>query len=84
MCLMEREMKKISQILSPDYTGSVECTEEEEDDSEASEPALKLALQVLKGMKQQDLVEKLTKCKMDALPLLKSQRCKVNCSLLVV
>lgn len=83
MSLMEREMKKISRILSPVSTGSVESSEEE-DSNDAREAALKIALHILKGMKEQDLVEKLTKCKMDTLPLLKSCRYKVNHSLLVV
>ncbi|XP_053542034.1 NACHT, LRR and PYD domains-containing protein 12 isoform X2 [Ictalurus punctatus] len=61
MSLMEREMKKISRILSPDYAGPVESSEEEEDGSDAREAALKTALHILKDMKAQDLVEKLTK-----------------------
>lgn len=68
MSLMEREMKNISQILSPDYAGSVESPEDDEDGNEAREAALKFALHVLKGMKDQDLVDKLTKCKMDTFP----------------
>ncbi|XP_060793650.1 NACHT, LRR and PYD domains-containing protein 12-like isoform X3 [Neoarius graeffei] len=60
MSLMEREMKKISQILSPVSTASVESSEEE-DSNDAREAALKIALHILKGMKEQDLVEKLTK-----------------------
>lgn len=71
MSLMEREMKKISQILSPDYAGSVESSEEDEDGNEAREAALKFALHVLKGMKEQNLVNKLTKCKMDSFPFFK-------------
>ncbi|KAF4078508.1 hypothetical protein AMELA_G00199950 [Ameiurus melas] len=61
MSLMEREMKKISRILNPDYAGPLENSEEEEDGSYAREAALKTALHILKDMKEQDLVEKLTK-----------------------
>lgn len=82
MSLMEREMKKISRILSPDHTGSVESTEEEEDSNYAREAALKIALNILNGMEEQDLVEKLTKCKLDPLPLLMACRYKLNHSLL--
>lgn len=81
MSLMEREMKKISRILSPDYTGPVESSEEEEDGSDAREAALKTALHILKDMKAQDLVEKLTKCKTDTLKI--KRRYKVNHRLLV-
>ncbi|XP_026776715.3 NACHT, LRR and PYD domains-containing protein 12-like [Pangasianodon hypophthalmus] len=61
MSLMEREMKKISRILSPDYAGSVDNSEETEDSNDAREAALKIALHILKGMKEQELIEKLTK-----------------------
>lgn len=65
MSLMEQEMKKISQILSPDFSGSVETLVD--DNSETSEAAVTIALDVLKCMNEQDLVEKLTKCKMNNL-----------------
>lgn len=72
MSLMNREMKKISQILNPDYVGSVESAEEDEDSNHAKEAALKIALHILKGMKEHDLFEKLNKCKLYSLSLLKS------------
>lgn len=78
---MEQEMKKISQILRPDYAGSVESSEDEENSNEAREAAIKIAVHILKGMKEQDLVDKLTKCKTATLLLLKSCRYKVNHSL---
>lgn len=71
MSLMEREMKKISRILRPDYCASVESSEEDQDSNDAREAALKIALHILRDMKEQDLVEKLMKCKTDTLPLLK-------------
>lgn len=60
---MKEEIKKISRFLSPDYMGGVASSEEEKDGRDAREAALKIALHVLKGMKEPDLVEKLVKSK---------------------
>ncbi|XP_072553440.1 NACHT, LRR and PYD domains-containing protein 12-like [Salminus brasiliensis] len=63
MGFVKEEMKKISRFLSPDHSGGVESSEEEgeEDGRDAKEAALRIALHVLKGMKEPDLVEKLEK-----------------------
>ncbi|KAG7323395.1 hypothetical protein KOW79_013097 [Hemibagrus wyckioides] len=61
MSLMEREMKKISRILRPDCCATVESSEEDQDSNDAREAALKIALHILRDMKEQDLVEKLMK-----------------------
>lgn len=64
-------MKKISQILGSGYGASVENLEEDQDSNDVREAALKIALHILRDMKEKDLVEKLIKCKPDTLPLIK-------------
>ena len=66
---MKGEIKKISRILSPDYTGGVDISEEDEDGRDAREASLKIAVHILKGMQEPDLVEKLVKRKIYALAL---------------
>ncbi|GAA6083659.1 NACHT, LRR and PYD domains-containing protein 3-like isoform X6 [Tachysurus ichikawai] len=61
MSLMKREMKKISQILGSGYGASVENLEEDQDSNDVREAALKIALHILRDMKEKDLVEKLIK-----------------------
>ncbi|XP_017566964.1 NACHT, LRR and PYD domains-containing protein 12-like [Pygocentrus nattereri] len=58
---VKEEIQKISRILRPDYTGGVEVSEEDEDGRDAREASLKIAVHILKGMKELDLVEKLVK-----------------------
>ncbi|XP_027000417.2 NACHT, LRR and PYD domains-containing protein 3-like isoform X1 [Tachysurus fulvidraco] len=60
MSLMKREMKKISQILSPGYGASVEISEDQ-DSNDVREASLKIAHHILRDMKEKDLVEKLKK-----------------------
>ncbi|KAL7864140.1 hypothetical protein AOLI_G00155600 [Acnodon oligacanthus] len=58
---VKEEIQKISRILRPDYTGDVEISEEDEDGRDAREASLKIAVHILKGMKELDLVEKLVR-----------------------
>lgn len=74
---MEQEMKKISQILSPDFSVSVETPVDA--GNETSEAALTIALHILQCMKEQDLVERLTKCKMNTFQFVILCRYKVHC-----
>ncbi|KAL6483608.1 hypothetical protein MHYP_G00084800 [Metynnis hypsauchen] len=63
MGFVKEEIQKISRILRPDYTGGVEISDEDEDGRDAREASLKIAVHILKGMKELDLVEKLVKPK---------------------
>ncbi|XP_035377470.1 NACHT, LRR and PYD domains-containing protein 12-like isoform X2 [Electrophorus electricus] len=63
LSFVKREMKRISQLLSPGYPGEVEASEEEEDSSEAREAALKIGLHVLQGMNEPELVGKVNMAK---------------------
>ncbi|XP_066527914.1 protein NLRC3-like [Hoplias malabaricus] len=58
---VKEEIKRIGQFLSPSFTGSVESLEEEDDGTDARDGAMKIALHILKGMKEPDLIEKLVK-----------------------
>uniref|UniRef100_A0A8B9HD40 NACHT domain-containing protein n=1 Tax=Astyanax mexicanus TaxID=7994 RepID=A0A8B9HD40_ASTMX len=61
MTFVKEEMKKISRFLSPDHIGGIERSEEEEDSRDAREATVKIALHILKGMKEPNLVEQLVK-----------------------
>ena len=54
---MKNELKRFKRMLSPDYQENFES--KEEDESEAREAALKMALHFLRNMEQQDLADKL-------------------------
>lgn len=56
---------RFKRILSPDYQEDFECKDEEE--SDAREGTLKMALHFLKSMNQKDLAEKLQENEMDVL-----------------
>ncbi|XP_042566510.1 NLR family CARD domain-containing protein 3-like isoform X3 [Clupea harengus] len=59
---VKNELKRFKRMLSPDYQENFES--KEEDESEAREGALKMALHFLRNMEQQDLADKLQE-KMD-------------------
>ncbi|XP_042566649.1 NLR family CARD domain-containing protein 3-like [Clupea harengus] len=60
---VKNELKRFKRMLSPDYQENFES--KEEDESEAREAALKMALHFLRNMKQQDLADKLQENKLD-------------------
>ena len=54
---VKNELKRFKRMLSPDYQENFES--KEENDSEAREGALKMALYFLRNMKLKDLADKL-------------------------
>ena len=58
---MKNELKRFKRMLSPDYQENFES--KEEDESEAREAALKMALHFLRNMKLKDLADKLQESK---------------------
>ena len=58
---MKNELKRFKRMLSPDYQGNFES--KEEDESDAREAALKMALHFLRNMKLKDLADKLQESK---------------------
>ena len=58
---VKNELKRFKRMLSPDYQENFES--KEEDESEAREAALKMALHFLRNMEQQDLADKLQESK---------------------
>ena len=54
---VKNELKRFKRMLSPDYQENFES--KEEDESEAREAALKMALHFLRNMKLKDLADKL-------------------------
>lgn len=58
---VKNELKRFKRMLSPDYQGNFES--KEEDESDAREGALKMALHFLRNMEQQDLADKLQESK---------------------
>ncbi|XP_063049270.1 NACHT, LRR and PYD domains-containing protein 3-like [Engraulis encrasicolus] len=63
MTFVNNELQRFKQILSPDYQENFEM--KSEDESDAREGALKMALQFLCNMKYQDLADKLNENEMD-------------------
>ncbi|XP_042560243.1 protein NLRC3-like, partial [Clupea harengus] len=61
--LVKNELKRFKRMLSPDYQENFES--KEEDESEAREGALKMALHFLKNMKLKDLADKLQENELD-------------------
>ena len=58
---MKNELKRFKRMLSPDYQENFKS--KEEDESEAREAALKMALHFLRNMEQQDCADKLQESK---------------------
>ena len=58
---VKNELKRFKRMLSPDYQENFES--KEEDESEAREGALKMALHFLRNMELKDLADKLQESK---------------------
>ena len=58
---VKNELKRFKRMLTPDYKENFES--KEEDESEAREGALKMALHFLRNMEQQDRADKLQQSK---------------------
>ncbi|XP_042561372.1 NLR family CARD domain-containing protein 3-like, partial [Clupea harengus] len=63
LTFVKNELKRFKRMLSPDYQENFES--KEEDESEAREGALKMALHFLRNMKLKDLADKLQENELD-------------------
>ena len=59
--MVKNELKRFKRMLSPDYQENFES--KEDDESDAREAALKMALHFLRNMKLKDLADKLQQSK---------------------
>ena len=60
---MKNQMKRVQRLLSPDYPECLESQSEDEEQRSSREAFLKITLQLLRRMKQEELAQRLQSSK---------------------